>query len=80
MKKKTLFGLLTPLMALSFTACGAPKYRYTVSTDGMRFKNQVRGTAFDPTGLVVFASGINCKCSYYPDFTVDGPEVIEGDT
>ena len=43
MKKKTLFGLLTPLIALSFTACGAPKYEYNICTQCMRFENQIKG-------------------------------------
>lgn len=82
MKKKTLFGLLTPLMALSFTACGpsAPKYEYNVDMSRMRFQNQIKGTAFDPTGLRVVGTAKNCDCSIEAEFTVDGPEIIEGDT
>ena len=46
----------------------------------MRFENQIKGTAFDPTGLKVVKYGTNCKCAFDVEFTVNGPEVIEGDT
>ena len=85
MKKKTLFTLLTPLLSLAMTACGsdAPKYQLEASTNEMHFKKQVKGSAFEPSGLSVKLATSNHKNDKELDsdeYTVTGPEVIEGDT
>ena len=80
MKKKTLFTLLTPLIIASMTGCNVEdKYELYVSTDNMRFNPQIKGEAFDPTGLEVKEVTKNGKKEREIQYTIDAPSVIDGD-
>lgn len=79
MKKRSLLILMLPITSFALTACGGKETLY-VSTDSMHFKNQVKGTKFDPTGLTVRIEKQGESRVINPEYTVDGPEIIEGDS
>ena len=83
MKKKTLLALLIPVFAISLNACGESAETLIADTSNMQFKNQVVGTAFDPTGLRVYfqRSDRNGRIGRRDaEYTLDAPEIIEGDS
>ena len=80
MKKKILPILLMPLAITSLNACGAVKYELYVSKDDMRFQKQIIGQAFDSTGLVVKEMSKDGKHEREIKYTIDAPEIVEGDS
>ena len=83
MKKRTLLALFIPIFAISLNACGESAETLIADTSEMHFKNQVKGTAFDATGLkVYFQKGDrNGRIGRREvEYTIDAPEIIEGDS
>ena len=82
MSKNKLLTLLLPIFAISLNACGQSKETLKVDTSKMQFVNQVKGTAFDSTGLKVYfeSHDMNGRIGRREvDYTLTAPEVIEGD-
>ena len=82
MNKNKLLTLLLPIFAISLNACGQSKETLKVDTSKMQFVNQVKGTAFDSTGLKVYfeSHDMNGRIGRREvDYTLTAPEVIEGD-
>ena len=80
MRKKTLLALFIPIFAISLNACGESAETLIADTSEMHFKNQVKGTAFDATGLkVYFQKGDrNGRIGRREvEYTIDAPEIID---
>ena len=83
MNKNKLLTLLLPIFAISLNACGQSKEILKVDTSKMQFVNQVKGTAFDSTGLKVYfeSHDMNGRIGRREaEYTLDAPETIEGDS
>ena len=83
MSKNKLLTLLLPIFAISLNACGQSKETLKVDTSKMQFVNQVKGTAFDSTGLKVYfeSHDMNGRIGRREvEYTLDAPETIEGDS
>lgn len=82
MKKKILIGALTPLLFGCLVGCNQVHLKLVVDTDSMLFQNQVKGTAFDATGLDVYLDGFSNGRVIRQDvnWSIEAPSVIEGDS
>ena len=83
MNNKRLLVLLVPILAISLNACGQSKETLIADTSEMHFMNQVKGTAFDATGLKVYfqSHDMNGRVGRRDaEYTIDAPEIIEGDS
>ena len=83
MKKRLAFALLIPVFAFCLNACGDSKETLKVDTFNMHFINQVKGTAFDSTGLKVYYESHDRQGREgrrEVEYTLTAPEIIEGDS
>lgn len=83
MKKMKALGLVMSLLAISLTACGNSKPTLKADTSEMHFVNQVKGTAFDATGLKVYFESHDHNGRIgrkEAEYTLDAPDLIEGDS